>query len=64
MYLFAIASRRPEAWAGKIGNVFTYKESRPAGDDYPAFVGAHALPNRAYVLSLPWRKIWRRIFGG
>ena len=63
VYLFAIASRKPEDWAGKIGNAFTYAEPQPARDDYPAFVGAHALPNSAYALSLPFRKLWRRFFG-
>jgi hypothetical protein len=26
-------------------------------------VGAHALPNRAYSLSLPFRKLWRKLLG-
>jgi hypothetical protein len=61
VYLFAVASRQPEKWRGKIGNAFTYEESRPAADDYPAFVGAHALPNTIYAWSLPLRKMWRRL---
>jgi len=64
VYLFAVASRRPETWQAAIGNPFTFQEARPARDDYPAFVGAHALPNTAYALTLPLRKLWRKLAGG
>jgi hypothetical protein len=63
VYLFAVGSRQPENWEGKIGNAFTFTEGKSAGDGYPAFVGAHALPNRAYSLSLPFRKLWRKLLG-
>jgi hypothetical protein len=63
VYLFAVGSRQPEKWEGKIGNAFTFTERKAAGDDYPAFVGAHALPNTAYTLSLPFRKLWRKLLG-
>jgi hypothetical protein len=63
VYLVAVGSRQPEKWEGKVGNTFSFTEEQAAGDDYPAFVGAHALPNTAYKWSLPFRKLWRKLRG-
>jgi hypothetical protein len=45
VYLFAIGSKNPEKWRGKIGKPFTYANKRAFLDRGEAFVGCNSITN-------------------
>lgn len=57
VYLFAIASKHSERWAGKIPLQTTHVDPSSPLDGLESFVGCHAIPNRLYAL----RKVLGRI---
>jgi hypothetical protein len=62
VYVFAIASRNPEKWAGKIGNDFTYEDKRKPADGFWPYIGCHAIPNTGYRVGRRLGKLLR-VFG-
>jgi len=62
VYVFAIASRNPEKWAGKIGNDFTYEDKRKPADGFWPYIGCHAISNTGYRVGRRLGKLLR-VFG-
>ena len=45
VYIFAIASKRPEAWRDRIQNTFSFESPNAFGDRFESYIGCRAIPN-------------------
>ncbi len=56
VYVFSIASRHPEKWAGRIPKKTGFVDPSKPLDRFEPYCGCHALPNTAYALLRRVRK--------
>ncbi|HYA38396.1 MAG TPA: hypothetical protein VEI74_09050 [Candidatus Methylomirabilis sp.] len=62
VYIFAIASRAPERWSGRIGNNFSYVDTRAPSDGFWPYIGCHVISNTGYRVGRILNKLLR-VFG-
>ncbi len=61
IYVFAIASRHPERWAGRIGNEFSYVDKRQPADGFWPYIGCHVISNTGYRVGRVLNKLLRLV---